>query len=73
MDEAVAAAFGWPGNIAEDEVLRTLLDWNVGRAGSEANDNGEDEPPEEVEEDKLSEVRVSHRALCSRGVLSSLL
>jgi type II restriction/modification system DNA methylase subunit YeeA len=51
LDEAVAAAYGWPGDIAEDEVLRTLLEWNVGRAGTEANDNGEDETSEEVEED----------------------
>lgn len=46
VDEAVAAAYGWARDIAEEEVLRILLEWNKGRAGTE-----EDEPLEEAEED----------------------
>jgi len=34
LDEAVAAAYGWPADLSEDEVLRRLLALNRERAGS---------------------------------------
>jgi hypothetical protein len=33
LDAAVAAAYGWPGNLAEDEVLGRLLALNRERSG----------------------------------------
>jgi len=32
LDEAVAAAYGWPADICEEEVLRRLLDLNLARS-----------------------------------------
>ncbi|HEV2199979.1 MAG TPA: hypothetical protein VGR73_09160 [Bryobacteraceae bacterium] len=51
LDAAVAAAYGWPTDIPEEQVLRELLAWNLERAGTEANGTEEDEASEEVEED----------------------
>ena len=31
LDAAVAAAYGWPSNISDDEVLRKLLELNLAR------------------------------------------
>ena len=36
LDAAVAAAYGWPAEITDDEVLRELLDLNGGRQAQEA-------------------------------------
>ncbi|MCC7283601.1 MAG: hypothetical protein IT556_14540 [Acetobacteraceae bacterium] len=35
LDEAVAAAYGWPADLAEDEVLARLLELNLARAAAE--------------------------------------
>ncbi|MBP2302830.1 type IIL restriction-modification enzyme MmeI [Azospirillum picis] len=35
LDEAVAAAYGWPADLTDDEVLARLLDLNLARAGAE--------------------------------------
>ena len=51
LDEAVAAAYGWHADIEEEDVLRILLEWNIGRAGTDATGNDEDEIVEEGEED----------------------
>jgi type II restriction/modification system DNA methylase subunit YeeA len=51
LDEAVASAYGWQADIGEEEVLRMLLEWNIGRAGTDAAGNDEDEVAEEGEED----------------------
>jgi hypothetical protein len=34
LDAAVAAAYGWPADISEDEALAKLLALNLARAGS---------------------------------------
>lgn len=34
LDEAVLAAYGWPADIADDELLARLLELNLERAGS---------------------------------------
>ena len=34
LDESVAAAYGWPSDIANDEALRRLLELNLARAGA---------------------------------------
>ena len=34
LDEAVAAAYGWPGDLTDDEILGRLLELNRGRAGA---------------------------------------
>jgi type II restriction/modification system DNA methylase subunit YeeA len=36
LDAAVAAAYGWPADLADDEILRRLLELNHARAASEA-------------------------------------
>ena len=36
LDEAVAAAYGWPADLSDDEVLARLLDLNLARTGGEA-------------------------------------
>ena len=33
LDEAVAAAYGWPADIGEEEALKKLLDLNLERSG----------------------------------------
>lgn len=35
LDEAVAAAYGWPADLDDDEVLRRLLDLNLARSGDQ--------------------------------------
>lgn len=36
LDEAVAAAYGWPANLSEDEILKRLLDLNLARSAAQA-------------------------------------
>lgn len=45
LDAAVAAAYGWPADISEDEVLAKLLELNLSRAGA-----GKAEAPDEEDE-----------------------
>ncbi|MGE0148018.1 MAG: class I SAM-dependent DNA methyltransferase [Parvibaculaceae bacterium] len=40
LDEAVAAAYGWPSGLSDDEVLSRLLALNAERADGSANDAG---------------------------------
>ena len=40
LDEAVAAAYGWPSGLSDDEVLSRLLALNAVRADGPANDVG---------------------------------
>ena len=35
LDEAVAAAYGWPADLSDDEILRRLLDLNLERAAAQ--------------------------------------
>ena len=35
LDAAVAAAYGWPANLSDDEILSRLLDLNLARAAAE--------------------------------------
>jgi hypothetical protein len=35
LDEAVFAAYGWPADFSDEEILRRLLELNLERAGSE--------------------------------------
>lgn len=37
LDEAVAAAYGWPANLDDDEVLKRLLDLNLARAKAQGD------------------------------------
>jgi type II restriction/modification system DNA methylase subunit YeeA len=48
LDAAVAAAYGWPADISEEEALAKLLELNLARAGTPApvNTGFEEEPPE---------------------------
>jgi type II restriction/modification system DNA methylase subunit YeeA len=46
LDVAVAAAYGWPADISEEDALAKLLELNLTRAGAEAparNDDDDDE------------------------------
>jgi hypothetical protein len=36
LDEAVAAAYGWPADLSDDELLARLLELNLSRAGTAA-------------------------------------
>jgi hypothetical protein len=36
LDEAVAAAYGWPADLSDDEVLKRLLDLNLARAEAQS-------------------------------------
>ena len=36
LDTAVAAAYGWPADLSDDEILSRLLDLNLERAAEEA-------------------------------------
>jgi hypothetical protein len=36
LDAAVAAAYGWPADISEDDALAKLLELNLARAGAAA-------------------------------------
>jgi type II restriction/modification system DNA methylase subunit YeeA len=40
LDAAVAAAYGWPVDISDEEVLEALLNLNLERAGREASQRG---------------------------------
>jgi type II restriction/modification system DNA methylase subunit YeeA len=40
-DAAVAAAYGWPADISEDDVLETLLELNGNRSGNAMQDSKE--------------------------------
>lgn len=40
LDEAVAAAYGWPADLGDDEVLSRLLALNVAGSGSAAPSSG---------------------------------
>jgi type II restriction/modification system DNA methylase subunit YeeA len=40
LDEAVAAAYGWPADLSEDEILKRLLDLNLARAAAEHGQKG---------------------------------
>jgi hypothetical protein len=33
LDEAVFAAYGWPSNLSDDDILARLLELNLKRAG----------------------------------------
>lgn len=35
LDEAVAAAYGWPADLSDDEILKRLLDLNLARAAAQ--------------------------------------
>jgi hypothetical protein len=45
LDSAVAAAYGWPSEISEEDALAKLLELNLARAGS--SDLLEDGEPDE--------------------------
>ena len=34
LDEAVAAAYGWPADLSDDEILKRLLDLNLARSAA---------------------------------------
>ncbi|CAN5473031.1 class I SAM-dependent DNA methyltransferase [soil metagenome] len=70
LDAAVAAAYGWPADITEEDALAKLLELNLSRAGAEAgavgseddDDGGPDDTPKKAtqltreEFAKISEV-----------------
>ena len=47
LDAAVAAAYGWPADISEEEALAKLLELNLARAAAAAAPAAEDEGAEE--------------------------
>lgn len=53
LDAAVAAAYGWPADISEEDALAKLLELNLARAGAGAPDlldgaEGDEEDEEEA-------------------------
>jgi hypothetical protein len=49
LDAAVAAAYGWPADISEDEALARLLALNRARAGGVSVDGAVESEAEELE------------------------
>ena len=47
LDAAVAAAYGWPADISEEDALARLLELNLGRAGTDDRLEMEDDEDEE--------------------------
>ncbi len=47
LDEAVAAAYGWPADLSNDALLGKLLELNLARAGSPTSTAHEDEPDDD--------------------------
>jgi type II restriction/modification system DNA methylase subunit YeeA len=56
LDAAVAAAYGWPADISEDDALTELLDLNLARAGSSTISPGKSYVINRAAFDKISEV-----------------
>lgn len=60
LDTAVAAAYGWPADIAEEDALAKLLELNLLRAGVEAapardkDEDGDDDTPEQIKAPRLT-------------------
>jgi hypothetical protein len=52
LDAAVAAAYGWPADISEEDALAKLLELNLQRAGDEKLDLLDGAPDDEDEEDE---------------------
>ncbi|MBI3829440.1 MAG: hypothetical protein HY291_07980 [Planctomycetes bacterium] len=50
LDEAVFAAYGWPPDLSDDEILKRLLDLNLSRAGTAAKPAKEEAPEAEEPE-----------------------
>ena len=43
LDEAVFAAYGWPVDLSDDELLAKLLELNLSRTGTEAATQPDDQ------------------------------
>ncbi|MDB6148422.1 MAG: yeeA, partial [Spartobacteria bacterium] len=60
LDAAVAAAYGWPADISEEDALAKLLELNLSRVGVEArparddSDDGGEDTPEQVKAPRLT-------------------
>src|SRR6185295_16068979 len=57
LDAAVAAAYGWPANISEEDALAKLLELNLSRASAgaaQALDDGDEDTPEQVKAPRLT-------------------
>jgi type II restriction/modification system DNA methylase subunit YeeA len=56
LDEAVAAAYGWPGDISVDEALKKLLELNLSRVSGAAPlpESEEDEEADDTKDDNGS-------------------
>jgi hypothetical protein len=46
LDAAVAAAYGWPADISEEDALAKLLELNLKRAGTAKDSEDEDNDEE---------------------------
>jgi type II restriction/modification system DNA methylase subunit YeeA len=57
LDAAVAAAYGWPADISEEDALAKLLELNLSRASAgaaQARDDGNEDTPERVKPARLT-------------------
>jgi type II restriction/modification system DNA methylase subunit YeeA len=60
LDAAVAAAYGWPADISEEDALAKLLELNLSRAGVEAapardkDEDGDEDAPEQIKAPRLT-------------------
>ncbi|MEA2889199.1 MAG: hypothetical protein QOD11_3559 [Bradyrhizobium sp.] len=60
LDAAVAAAYGWPADFAEEDALAKLLELNLSRAGVEAapgrdkDEDGDEDTPEQINAPRLT-------------------
>ena len=49
LDEAVSAAYGWPADLPDDELLARLLALNLSRAGATPRTGPDDDPDDATE------------------------
>ena len=60
LDAAVAAAYGWPADISQEDALAKLLELNLSRAGVEAapardkDADGDEDTPEQIKAPRLT-------------------
>ena len=64
LDAAVAAAYGWPAEISEEDALANLLALNLDREPPPPTPTAPDQPPQQSD---AGRVPLSQRSKCSRG------
>lgn len=70
LDAAVAAAYGWPADISEEDALAKLLELNLSRAGVDARPAGNAD--DDVDEPETRPKKSSKRARLTRAEFAKI-